>query len=290
MSWGTPATTTKKSPRHWACNRLRFRRRENDVNTAPVLYEEKHRIGLLTINRPDNRNSMDPEVLPAFRERIRSVGENERLRCLVITGSGATFCSGADFKSGFGEPQGRAMDEILLDAYRPFLAVGALAVPTIAAMNGHAIGGGFGLALMCDIRVADRDSKYGANFVRLGIHSGMAISYVLPRLIGPARANELLFTGRLISGAEAARFGIVNHATAAADVLPKAMALAEEIAQCAPAAVRMMKQSVYHGLDWDPVHAAERESRLQAQTFQMSDAAEGIRALLEKRAPVFQGK
>lgn len=258
--------------------------------TAPVLYEEKGHVGLLTINRPGNRNSMDPEVLPAFRERLRSAGSNEALRCLVITGSGDTFCSGADFKSGFGESEGRSMDAVLLAAYRPFLEVGALPVPTIAAMNGHAIGGGFGLALMCDIRVANQDSKYGANFVRLGIHSGMAISHVLPRLVGLARANELLLTGRLIRGAEAVEFGIVNYAVAAAEVLPKALALAEEIAACAPAAVRLMKRSIYTGLDWDPESAARRESRLQARTFQMQDAAEGIRALLEKRAPVFQGK
>jgi enoyl-CoA hydratase/carnithine racemase len=260
------------------------------VNSAPVLYEETQHIGLLTINRPDNRNSMDPEVLPVFRELVRSANGNDDLRCLVITGSGSTFCSGADFKSGFGEPEGRSMDEILLDAYRPFLEVGALAVPTIAAMNGHAIGGGFGLSLMCDIRVANKTSKYGANFARLGIHSGMAISHVLPRLVGLARANELLFTGRLVSGETAVEFGIANYAVEAADVLPKAMALAEEIAGCAPVAVRLMKQSVYSGLDWDPVGAAERESHLQAQTFQMQDAAEGIRALLEKRAPEFQWK
>jgi enoyl-CoA hydratase/carnithine racemase len=182
------------------------------------------------------------------------------------------------------------MDELLLDTYRPFLAVGALSVPTIAAMNGHAIGGGFGLALMCDIRVANESAKYGANFVRLGIHSGMAVSYVLPRLIGPARASELLFTGRLISGKEAAEFGIANYAGPEEEVLPRAMALAREIAGCAPAAVRMMKQSVRTGLDWNPDAAAERESRLQAQTFQMEDAAEGIQALLEKRPPRFQGK
>lgn len=92
------------------------------------------------------------------------------------------------------------MDEILLDTYRPFLEVGKLAVPTIAAMNGHAIGGGFGLSLMCDIRIACQSAKYGANFARLGIHSGMAISYVLPRLAGLPLACELLFTGRLFSG------------------------------------------------------------------------------------------
>jgi enoyl-CoA hydratase/carnithine racemase len=233
---------------------------------------------------------MDPEVLPVFQKCVSRAKQNTGLRCLIITGSKDTFCSGADFRKGFGDPKGRSMDEILLDTYRPFLEVGNLAVPTIAAMNGHAIGGGFGLSLMCDIRIANLSSKYGANFARLGIHSGMAISYILPRLAGLPRACELLFTGRLFSGSQGVDLGIFNYAVSREEVPAKAMALAEEIAGCAPAAVQMMKKSIYKGLDWDPEAAARRESVVQAQTFEMQDAAEGIKALLDKRDPEFQGK
>jgi enoyl-CoA hydratase/carnithine racemase len=177
-----------------------------------------------------------------------------------------------------------------MEFYRPFLEIGNLKTPVIAAINGHAIGGGFGITLLCDIRVADRKAKMGANFTRLGLHSGMAISYTLPRLVGVARANELLFTGRLITGEEAAALGLVNYAVNREDVMDKALDLAGEITQSAPAAVQMMKRSVYEGLDWNPVLAAAMEARNQARTFEMEDAKEGIIAMLEKRTPNFTGR
>ena len=114
-------------------------------------------------------------------------------------------------------------------------------MPIIGALNGHAVGGGFGLALVCDLRVAALEAKYGANFVALGLAPGMAISHPLPRLIGPARASELLFTGRLVDGAEAERLGIVNRAVASAQVMDDAMAMARQIAANAPFAVRATK-------------------------------------------------
>ncbi len=260
------------------------------MKDAPVLYEEKDKVGVLTLNRPENRNSMDHEVLPAFQKIMDRVKENKELRCLVITGSGNTFCAGADFKKGFGDSDGLQMNDILMNAYKPFLAVGALEIPTIAAMNGHAIGGGLGLALICDMRIANKKSKYGANFARLGLHSGMAISYILPRLVGLPFANELLFTGRIITGEQAALKGFVNYAVDEKDVMKKSLELAEEISESAPFAVKMMKRSIYRGLDWNPVGAAEMESLYQARTFEMADAKEGICALLEKRKPDFSGR
>jgi enoyl-CoA hydratase/carnithine racemase len=163
-------------------------------------------------------------------------------------------------------------------------------VPTIAAMNGHAIGGGFGLMLICDIRIANRVSKYGANFARLGLHTGMAVSYMLPRLVGLPMANELLFTGRLISGEQTAEIGLANYAVERDQVLEKAWELAREIASCAPAAVRLIKRSILRGLEWDPRSAAEIEAHCQSRTVEMEDAKEGISALLEKREPVFKGR
>jgi enoyl-CoA hydratase/carnithine racemase len=206
------------------------------------------------------------------------------------TGSGATFCGGADLKSGFEKNHGEFLSEALMGFYRPYLEIGSIKVPVIAAINGHAIGGGFGITLLCDIRVADRKAKMGANFTRLGLHSGMAVSYILPRLVGLARANELLFTGRLITGEEAAAIGLVNYAVDREAVMDKALALAGEIAQSAPAAVQMMKLSIYEGLDWNPVRAAAMEAQNQARTFEMEDAKEGISAVLEKRTPNFTGR
>jgi len=259
------------------------------MSDAPVLLEKKDKIAQITLNRPQNRNSMDGEVMPAFLDIIGQVKEEPDLRCLVITGSGKSFCSGADFKSTPFDNVTNLPHELVMGVYETFLKIQEIRIPTIAAMNGHAIGGGFGLALICDIRIANKDSKYGANFARLGIHTGMGVSYMLPRLVGLPMANELLFTGRLINGEQAAKIGLVNYAADGPAVLEKAWELAREIASCAPVAVRMIKRSIYRGIDWDPRGAAEIEAHCQSRTLEMEDAKEGISALLEKREPNFQG-
>jgi enoyl-CoA hydratase/carnithine racemase len=190
------------------------------------------------------------------------VKADREVRCVIITGNGASFCSGADFRSALLERGNELPHEASFGSYRPFLGVLDVEVPVIAAMNGHAIGGGFGLALVCDIRIANRDAKYGANFARLGFHSGMAISYLLPRITGVPRAAELLFTGRVFTGSQPVEMGIANYAVAQGEVLAKARELAVEVAACAPAAVRMMKRSLYRGLNWDPEECRRVRSAL----------------------------
>ena len=129
-------------------------------------------------------------------------------------------------------------------------------MPVIGALNGHAVGGGFGLSLVCDLRIANRESKYGAPFARLGLSAGMGISYILPRLVGPAKAAELLLTGRLVLGDEAEAMGLVNRAVGPDQVLPVAMEMAEAVAANAPLAVRFMKKSLYEGMGWEVRRAA----------------------------------
>ena len=263
------------------------------MSDAPVLYECRDHIGLITLNRPDNRNSMTPELLDAFHEASRTAAADTRARCVVITGKGRCFSAGADFRSQIqrdDEERPRQPHEKSFAMYEPFISVLDIEVPVIGALNGHAIGGGFGLSLVCDMRVANQDAKYGANFARLGLHPGMAVSYLLPRLIGPTRAAELLFAGRIFKGEEAERIGLVNRAVPAADVHHVAMEMAAEIAGCAPVAVRMMKRSFYQGLGWDVRRAAFDEAFAQAATLETEDAAEGMKALLEKRPPEFHGR
>ncbi|MDP1691925.1 MAG: enoyl-CoA hydratase/isomerase family protein [Burkholderiaceae bacterium] len=259
------------------------------MTEAAVLASTRDLVCEITLNRPDNRNAMAPEMLQAFQAVIDGVKADRAIRCVIITGSGSSFCSGADFRSGILEPGDDLPHDATYGIYRPFMSILDVRVPVIAAMNGHAIGGGFGLGLVCDIRVASRAAKYGANFARLGLHSGMAISYLLPRITGVPRAAELLFTGRVFSGAQAAEMGIANYAVAPEQVLPKARELAAEIAACAPAAVRMMKRSLYRGLGWDPRSAGEYEAHCQSRTLEMADAKEGVAALLERREPQFRG-
>lgn len=256
----------------------------------PVLYNVENMIGTLTINRPENRNSMDPEVMPAFLEAIQKAANDRELRCLIITAVGSSFCSGADFKSIRNTDEFMLPSERSMEMYKPFLKILDVKVPVIAAMNGHAIGGGFGLALICDIRIANKASKYGASFARLGLTTGMAVSYMLPKIVGLPIANELLYTGRLINGDESLEIGLVNYSMDADDIPGKALELATEIAAGAPLAVRMMKQLVYRGFEWDPIKAAEFEAHTQSRSMETEDAREGIAALLEKRTPVFKGR
>jgi enoyl-CoA hydratase/carnithine racemase len=259
------------------------------VSDDSVLYESAGGIATITLNRPENRNSMTPDVMARFRACIAQARAENGLRCVIVTGRGASFCAGADFKGGTAGDAPFPPDRAFA-SYAPFLDVLDVEVPTIAAMNGHAIGGGLGLALVCDLRVASRDAKYGANFARLGFHSGMAISYLLPRIVGVPNAVDLLFSGRILTGAEAAALGLVHEAVPGADVAAAARRRADTIAANAPVAVRLMKRSLYHGLAWDPREAARLESFAQSATLATDDAREGIRALLEKRDPVFSGR
>lgn len=254
-----------------------------------VLYNRKGHIGILTFNRPHNRNCMDAETLKDFTAGLELARQDKELRCLIITGSQTTFCGGADLKNSIVNSGKELSANLLMDFYRPFLEVGLINIPVIAAVNGHAIGGGFGLALLCDIRIVNSQAKLGANFSRLGIHSGMAVSYILPRLVGISHACELLYTGKIITGEKAEQIGLASRSVHENEVMDCAMSLAHDITQSAPMAVQMMKQSIFSQLDWNPVKAAGRESEYQARTFSSQDAKEGISALLEKRPPRFTG-
>ena len=255
-----------------------------------VRYHTQGAVGVITLSRPDNRNSMTPELLDAFSAASAQARGDASIRSLVVTGSGACFSAGADFKSTLQRSEGAAPNERSYAMYEPFLSLLDIAVPIVAALNGHAIGGGFGLALVCDLRIGSVEAKYGANFVKLGLGPGMAISYLLPRLVGVARANELLLTGKLVDGREAEALGILNRALPASEVLAEAMTLAQTIADNAPLAVRATKAAIRRGLALHVREAAHAEAYAQAETVATDDAREGIAALLAKRPPVFTGR
>ena len=261
-----------------------------------VLYEVEDRIATLTLNRPDNRNSMTPDVLQGLADTVARARSDAEVRCVIVTGRGKSFCAGADFKSGRigggddSEKEFTAPQDRFYTMYSHFLSLLEIEVPVIAAMQGHAIGGGLGLGVVCDLRVANADARYGANFVQLGLHPGMATTYLLPRLLGVPRAVELLLTGRIVSGTDAAECGLANHAVPGADVLSRAREIAGEIAAAAPLAVRWTKESIYQGLEWDPRTAARHEAHVQSRTAETEDSREGIAALLGRRTPDFKGR
>jgi enoyl-CoA hydratase/carnithine racemase len=259
--------------------------------SEPVRYEARDGIGVITLDRPDNRNSMTPELLDAFASASAAARADGDIRVLVVTGTGRCFSAGAAFTAGVQRGGNElAPHERSYAMYEPFLSLLDVSVPIIGALNGHAVGGGFGLALVCDIRIAAREAKYGANFVALGLAPGMAISHLLPELIGPARAAELLFTGRLVDGAEAERLGIVNRAVASAQVMDEALEMARAIAANAPFAVRATKAALRRSPGLEPRAAARAEAHDQAASLATDDAREGMSALLAKRKPVFTGR
>jgi len=263
------------------------------MTDSAVLYDVVDHIATITLNRPENRNSMTPDVLDGLASSLQRINADTDVRCVIITGKGKSFCAGADFKTGAqAESKGNAVmpNDRSFAIYQSFLSVLEIEVPVIGALNGHAIGGGLGLAMVCDMRVANRDSKYGANFTKLGLHPGMSTTYLLPRLVGLPRAAELLFTGRIITGEEAAEYGLANYAVGTDEVLAKAQELAGEVASSAPIATRWTKRSLYENVQFDPVTAGRHEADLQSRTIETEDFKEGVEALLNKRKPEFKGR
>jgi enoyl-CoA hydratase len=173
--------------------------------------------------------------------------------------------------------------------YDLYLSVRGLHCPTIAAVNGAAIGAGFCIALACDTRIAARDAKLGLNFTRLGIHPGMGATWTLPRIVGPAHAAELLYTGRILEGAEAERIGLVNRAVDAEAVLPEALEMSRTMALSAPIAVRGTKQALARSLDSDLAGQLDFEAHQQSLCYESADLGEGLAAAREKRPPRFRG-
>jgi len=249
-------------------------------------------VGRITLNRPEERNAMTPRMGREMRRAVDELNADDAVRVVVITGAGKGFCSGANLATLGAEAGSGSGDEGLgggENFYRAFLSVRDLRVPSIAAINGHAVGAGFCFSLGADLRVMHRDAKVGMTFVRLGIHPGMAASWTLPRLIGAARAADLLYTGRLIGAEEALSLGIANR-IAGDDFDDVVAELASAIASAAPVAVRTLKQTLRGSEDRSIDDALVREASVQAVTFTTSDAAEGIQAMREKRAPVFTGR
>lgn len=263
------------------------------MTTYRNLLVDKHDgIVTLTLNRPESLNAMTVDMGDEFAQFVQELKQDQEARVLILTGAGRAFCAGG----AKGNLQSRTSGDASRNTeppkvfYNRFLSLRQLEIPTIAAINGHAVGAGFCVALACDMRIAAADAKMGLNFVRLGIHPGMAGTYTTPRIVGMAKACEVIFTGKLYSGEEACAMGLVNRVVPTGKALDEAMSLAREIAANAPIAVRLAKKALYKN-DADLLDAAiEIESEYQAYTWTTEDAKEGVTAMTEKRTPKFQGK
>ena len=213
-------------------------------------------------------------------------------RAVVVASEGRSFCAGADFRSGDApDPTAEGGFETQTGAfYAQAARVYESPLPVVAAVQGAAIGAGFGLALACDVRVLGTGGWFQANFVRLGIHPGFALSRVLPEVIGPARAAELFLTGRRVNAEEALTIGLANHLVPAGDEVTAATEIAVQIAAGAPLAVASTRATLRRGLGAAVRAAMRHELAEQAALAGTADAVEGVNAMLEGRAPRFEGR
>jgi len=260
-----------------------------------ILESREDDIVVLTFNDPERLNAMTRAMGEAFRDRIAALTNDTAMRALVITGGGRAFSAGGDLQM-IDEVtqmahQGRRQEvtDFMRSFYSLFLSVRDIPVPTLAAINGHAIGAGLCVALACDVRYVAESAKLALNFTKLGLHPGMGASWTLPRLLGPSRAAEWMYTSRRVSGGEAAAQGLASEALASEDVLPRAMETAREIAACSPIAVRSLKRGLVRTEGNDLPGQLDVEAAEQALCYESQDMLEGIAAGRERREPEFEG-
>ena len=250
---------------------------------------------VVTLDLPERRNMMSAAMTASWARTMSAVRADLGVRAVVVTGAGSAFCSGGDLSWIGGDPSQPAatvaeLRTRMLPFYRAWLAVRDIEVPTIAAVNGAAVGAGLALALACDLRYAASDARLGMPFTALGMHPGMASTWLLPEVAGLAVARELLLTGRMISGEDAERMGLVNRALPAAEVLDEALRVADEVAATAPLASRLTKRALSGGGPASFEAALEWEALAQPVTLASEDLQEGLRAQRERRAPRFTGR
>lgn len=248
-------------------------------------------VAVLVLDQPDLRNAMSEEMTASWVAAVDHLAGDPTVRAVVVTGEGRSFCSGGNLSWLASEPDA-TVDRLrarMLPFYRAWLSIRRLEVPTIAALNGAAIGAGLCVALACDIRYAARGARMAVPFTRLGIHPGMAGTFLLPDVVGPAAARDLFLTGRSVEAEEALGLGLVSRVLEADGFLDEVISVATDIARAAPIATRLTKGALQRG------HASietalEWEALAQPVTLATEDLLEGIAAAQERRTPLFRGR
>ncbi len=248
-------------------------------------------IVVLTLDLPDARNAMKDDLTAAWGETVESLRRDRSVRCVVVTGAGKAFCAGGDV-GWLATGADRTVDELrdrMLPFYETWLSLGSLDVPSIAAVNGAAVGAGGIMALSCDIRYAGASAKFTVPFAQLGMHAGMASTWLLPEVVGLAQARELLLTGRVCDAHEMVRLGLATEVFDDEVLLERTMERARMVAAGAPVAQRLHKVALSRGGHATFADALQWESVVQPVTLASQDLQEGLRARKEKRPAVFTG-
>lgn len=256
-----------------------------------VRVEDHGAVRTVTLDRPESRNGLTPDVCRALIDAITAAPA--AIRVIVVAGAGGAFCSGLDLKAAMqgGLAPGAAVERDLREAFHGVIrALVGSARPTIAAVDGAAAGFGCDLALACDLRVCSERAQFGEIFVRRGLMPDGGGTFLLPRIVGLGRALELLLTGERVDAARARELGLANRVVPTGELAAQVAELAARLADGAPLALALVKRAVYAGLDDNFAAALDREARGQLQLLASRDFAEGVAAFLAKRPPRFRGE
>jgi enoyl-CoA hydratase/carnithine racemase len=268
---------------------LGFGHTEEGANVSEVVQKAvADGVAVLTLNRPDRLNAWTAEMGRAYFDTLEECALLEDVRVVVVTGAGRGFCAGADVQDLQQLGESEPADAPIPADRRPQTFPLSIPKPIIAAINGPCAGIGLVLALMCDVRFAAEDAKFTTAFSRRGLVAEHGISWILPRLLGPARALELLLSGRVLLGGEAAELGLVNRALGPGQLLQQTLAYAGELAtQCSPASMATIKRQVYRDLERALADALAEADRLMVESFSAPDFVEGVASFVERRDPRF---
>jgi len=258
------------------------------MKAGEVRFEVQEGIGIITISRPEKRNSMTQAMFGQLAGAVSEVEKSEEVRVLVIRGEeGGDFCAGDDLGELVKVPQS-GIRAFLTAAQRTFIRLEALSQPVIAAVAGNTLGGGLELALSCDLILASEDSRLGLPETNLGIIPGLGGTIRLPRAVGLGRAREMVFTGRILAASEALSWGLVQAVYPRNVFFPRVMEFARTLSLKSRVSLSLAKSTINQGLDASLEAGIALEREAFCYCFCLPDAKEGIRAFLEKRKPVFR--
>src|SRR6201747_3262364 len=269
-----------------------------DTGTNELLCVIRDRVALITLNRLEVRNALSDTLTPALRGMIKTCGENPEVGALLITGAGTAFCAGGNVK-GMGPHREQkkldmSHDEKCADLQeRQRLLTGALIwvrKPTIAALPGPAVGAGLAIAMACDIRIAAQSAFVSTGYLRVGLSGDYGIAWLLTRLVGTARARELMFTADKVDAARCEAIGLVNRVVPDAKLQDQAFALAKSMAEGPAIALRYMKDNLDEALSFDFATARDHEAERLVRLTTTADHREAVQAFIDKRKPTFTGK
>ncbi len=259
------------------------------MSSTLIEIKKTNEIATLVLNDAEKRNAMSTRMAEEFVAQVTLLREDKSIRVVILRGAGKAFSGGGDLDMLFEKikitpPENKRLMELFYDQ---FLSIRTLEVPVIAALNGHAIGAGLCLACACDLRIATQSAKLGLNFVHLGLHPGMGATYFIPRLVGPAKAAELLYCGKIITAEEAKQIGLVNQVVSDGEFETCVSEVARTIATAGPQAVRELKKSLQLSSQLALEDCLRREASCQALDYAGAEFKEGIQAAKEKRSPRF---